>query len=84
MFIDRPVYCSQINKEIFKCLGLPVRLHIHRTFLRAIVLATTRPLYAGHAQVIECFHNDAALVQELRELSEAHIFCCSLSSFNDR
>lgn len=74
MYIDRPVYCSQINREIFKCLGLPIKTEIHRTFLRAVVLSTTRPLYAGHAQVIECFHDDAALVHELRELSEAQIF----------
>ena len=74
MHIDKPVYCSQINREIFKYLGIPVKPDVHRVFLRAIVLSTTRPLYAAHAQVVECFHDDPAFVDELRELSEAQIF----------
>lgn len=74
MHIDKPIYCFQINREIFKALELPVTVDVHRPFLRSVVLSTTRPLYAGHAQVVECFHDYPAFVQEIRELAEAQIF----------
>lgn len=74
MRIDKPVYCFQINREIFKYLGLPVKTDAHRSFIRVVTLSTTRPLYAGHAQVVECFYDDPDLIQEIRELGEAQIF----------
>lgn len=74
MLIDKPVYCFQINREIFKALGLPITVNAHRPFLRAALLSTTRPLYAGYAQVVECFYDHPAFVQEIRELAEAQIF----------
>ncbi|MGJ4956901.1 hypothetical protein ACQR1H_14730 [Bradyrhizobium sp. HKCCYLRH2015] len=74
MRIDKPVYCFQINREIFKFLGLPIKAEFHSTFLRANVLSTTRPLYAGHAQVVECFHDAPLLIQEIRELVEHQLF----------
>jgi hypothetical protein len=74
MRIDKPVYCFQINREIFKFLGIPVRTDSHRSYIRAAALSTTRPLYAGHAQVVECFHDEQELISEIRELSEAQIF----------
>ena len=80
MRIDKPVYCFQINRELHKYLGLQVDTAFHHTFLRAIALATSRPLYAGHAQVIECFYQDQALLSELVELSRLGRFV-SLSKY---
>lgn len=74
MQIDRPVYCGQINSEIFKLLGLPIQESLHRWFLRATLLSTTRPLYASHAQIVECFYNCPAFIEELAELSRLSLF----------
>lgn len=80
MRIDKPVYCVQINREIHKYIGIPVNTDLHRSFVRAIAIATVRPLYAGHAQVVECFHNDNSFLAELRELTRLGFFV-SLSKY---
>src|SRR5258708_17485314 len=74
MLVDKPVYCVQINREIHKHLGIPVNSHFHRTFHRAITLSTVRPLYAGHAQVVECFYQDTSFLSELSELARLGFF----------
>lgn len=80
MRIDRPIYCVQINREIHKYLGIPVSPDFHRSFQRLIALSTVRPLYAGHAQVIECFYEDAAFLAELAEMARLGFFV-SLSKY---
>lgn len=80
MQVDKPVYCVQINREIHKYLGIPVNLQFHRTFHRIITLSTVRPLYAGHAQIVECFYEDAAFLSELSELARLGYFV-SLSKY---
>jgi nucleoside phosphorylase len=74
MRVDKPVYCVQINREIHKYLGIPVNSQFHRTFHRAITLSTVRPLYAGHAQVVECFYQDTSFLSELSELARLGFF----------
>jgi len=74
MRVDKPVYCVQINHEIHKHLGLPVNSRFHRTFNRVITLSTVRPLYAGHAQIVECFYHDTSFLSELSELARLGLF----------
>jgi nucleoside phosphorylase len=82
MRVDRPIYCVQINREIHKHLGIPVNLQFHRTFHRIMTLSTVRPLYAGHAQIVECFYEDDAFLHELSELASLGFFV-SLSKYSN-
>ena len=85
MRVDKPVYCAQINREIHKHIGIPVNVEFHRTFHRSITLSTVRPLYASHAQVIECFHEGTDFLSELSELAKLGFFVSlsKYSSLND-
>jgi len=88
MRIDRPIFCFQINSEIYKHLGIPVQPEQHRRYLRTSILSTQQPHYASHAQIIECFHNAPTLVSELAELTQLQIFTSlsrqsSISEFLD-
>jgi nucleoside phosphorylase len=74
MRIDRPIFCFQINREIYKHLGIQIRPEEHRRDLRTSILSTLQPHYASHAQIIECFHTSPELVGELAELSRLQIF----------
>jgi hypothetical protein len=74
MQVDKPVYCVQINREIHKHLGIPVNSQFQRTFHRVITMSTVRPLYAGHAQIVECFYHDTSFLSELSELARLGFF----------
>src|SRR5262249_27473635 len=65
-----------INREIHKFLGLPVSAEFHRSFLRLLTTATVRPLYAGYAQVIECFYASPPFINEIEQLIQAGKFVC--------
>jgi nucleoside phosphorylase len=80
MFIDRPVYCVHINREIHKYLDIPVNVQFHRIFHRVTTLSTVMPLYASHAQIIECFYQHAEFINELVELVRMGCFV-SLSKY---
>lgn len=88
MRIDRPIFCFQINSEIYKHLEISVHPEEHRRYLRTSILSTLQPHYASHAQIIECFHNSPELVSELAELTRLQIFTslsrqASVSEFLD-
>jgi hypothetical protein len=80
MFIDKPVYCVHINREIHKYLDIPINAEFHRTFHRVAVLSTVTPLYASHAQIVECFYQHTAFINELSELARMGCFV-SLSKY---
>lgn len=74
MRIDKPIFCFQINSEIYKHLGLPIKPLDHRRYLRTSILSTLQPHYASHAQIVECFHGSSDFVSELAELARLQIF----------